>query len=1791
MRDNLRTHDTCLRARKTSARVKKRRAFRWRSAGCTLIVALFIAAFGTQGQDGLVTDLAVTIENGETYVVPAQNIVYVVAVSNNGPDDAMAASVSVTFGSALTDVVWIAVPAGAASSTQGSGMGNITDTVDIPNGDTLSYAVAAVVDAAAAPGVLSSTATVAPPAGAADPVSRNNSATDEDGIEAAQDVVRNRPLYENTWPSPNAVMQPDVPASDNGAAAFNGHVGDWSAPAPRFVLKTSSFGQPLAPQKASPTSVGDAVSDVYAQLFCLAGASSEQNNNAAFRFINTLYQQQTSKEDGTVGEITRRLDNHLTYNYVVNPDDGVVSDEERAIEATQELIEALQQDPANVELRNLLLDIYYYRALGRQLAAKDKVVQAYEINFSSVVSDDSPFGSPINAEIEAFEAAADALSGVLDPYKELLVNDMGVDITTIDPDYTGHLPFGYYLFVNEEPYRSVYAPTFTGFDEQTGEVSGDPQPVDPGDTSGTPLLYVTRTALNVDENGDSKDPGVPLQFQIRNYGQFALSWQATVTNPTEQQGTGSLMDTLSEGGMAKIRKPGGAWNTTLTDGTNPLAPGGSQTIEIDVTANRKTPLDRTASIEVKDTSGMPDGLTYKITVAQDGTSKPLLQVSPGKILLHHFDFANAITGLFYAERQIYVRNAGLGELNWTATVGMTNCPGLTTFRNPDLYLDLYQSSISGTNAGVVTTIIWLPFVFDVLLIPFDQIDFCGLLQDGFDAGLQFAFDVFYDVFLTKKSDVPHKQAVDEYCSVLQDPVMTWWGDAADNAFFSMVMVSSDDESNPQADSVLISYGDSKMDPPPQKSTSAPLLAAFPQEITVGPGAVQDLLFVRDAADLTDLSVTSSESWIGVTSVNAETGAVELSIAENPSPAIRTGAVEVSASNAVPETLDVTITQGGTSAAGIAVSPSQRFVRHLTGQAEASTEGSPGTGFTVTPVGEGTVAWTAQVTQGQDWLSIVSGESGENPGEVLFAYDTNPGIQGRTGEILIESSDAISGQNRFTVRVTQRGSTGASALTGSYKDLALLFDVLRDDAQVNKELAKRYALRRLNDDIDKAYALIDETVTRHNALLNDIGGLVPGWRESVAPNSELVVTYMGWQQAVEELATVRDFLNGDTNILGLPEDFLFLVQAFQGQPPDLFDSFDKLFEYMFDGENNTAVLTSPLGQAYDKFLTARAQYNNFVVTQDQLSEELRTQNLEHRKWMFDIVGSDPGNDPDNPDDPEAYRDPSGNYGGGIWMIDRSIDRARQGILKNEAEIQRIQNEIQTELWRRSQETQINATIGDLHVAYGNQVATIQGVIGVINGTEECAKLWAEAFNAESVGVGLVAKPLTGIYCLAMETAKGQLEAQKARLAALENCEVGQLQDQILDVNSKALIQNKLGEMGVLGVEAADLALGLITQYADRQANIDEWHYREDRMRENNAALLGRSFANPVHRLRMRQAMLEAEATFKVAQRWVFFAIRALEYKWNTPFAFSSASGNWSMDSLFRARTAKDLIDLMAAIRDFDGLMQGSARFDDRFDWFSFKKGFMGLTPVYDTDGVTELPLCTHPDTGLAATATEVFRARIQRAFDPETGIIELPFSTFRDNGQTFFRGPRRSPSDPTVVLSRGQYLDKIDWVLINLQGDFSGVSQERVSGALTYSGGCYLRNARVGSIPDPSRPDVIVDEFTYWPTKFWFYDSGVPDADPPIPGGWRWSDEQTTEVSLNLVEQLGVQVPDSVAKIQVFRERSVACDGWILRIFTRDLDGSTIITPDQLDDIELQFYHMSKDRPNITKNADDGVETE
>ena len=128
-------------------------------------------------------DLQITNTDSATnYDANVTSVQYIIVVSNAGPNAVTGATVTDTSSANLTSVTWTCVGSGGASCTA-SGAGDINDSVNLPVGTSITYAVNATVVGASGP--LVNTATVSSPAGMTDPTPSNNSATDTDQVIAA----------------------------------------------------------------------------------------------------------------------------------------------------------------------------------------------------------------------------------------------------------------------------------------------------------------------------------------------------------------------------------------------------------------------------------------------------------------------------------------------------------------------------------------------------------------------------------------------------------------------------------------------------------------------------------------------------------------------------------------------------------------------------------------------------------------------------------------------------------------------------------------------------------------------------------------------------------------------------------------------------------------------------------------------------------------------------------------------------------------------------------------------------------------------------------------------------------------------------------------------------------------------------------------------------------------------------------------------------------------------------------------------------------------------------------------------------------------------------------------------------------------------------------------------------------------------------------------------------------------------------------------------------------------------
>lgn len=720
-------------------------------------------------------------------------------------------------------------------------------------------------------------------------------------------------------------------------------------------------------------------------------------------------------------------------------------------------------------------------------------------------------------------------------------------------------------------------------------------------------------------------------------------------------------------------------------------------------------------------------------------------------------------------------------------------------------------------------------------------------------------------------------------------------------------------------------------------------------------------------------------------------------------------------------------------------------------------------------------------------------------------------------------------------------SGNPVLFDGFKDAVLAFDQLRDYGQTAATVG-RLLLARDNPasggqagDRDQVRQMIAGTLQylyMHGHLVKDLFSTLPPPGDA----SGLAEAIAGWEGSLTDLEGLQQILAGDSNILGFAPDFMMYIQNFGTQSTPEFHSFD-----IFRERLDPASASSVLKLAVDDLQAAQDSYLSFQGYEDQLASNFGVSSITYEDRLRDIVGVFPG-------DPNYTDDPAANPGSELEQQYRSIQAARLKILKNQTEVQNVYRQVQIERERAS-------AAEEIYIRYGNERARIEEKLGEINAAQAGANQMASYFDPKNLVSGAsIAIALNFGVQTSTELMKGQLNAQKEHLAAMESAELD-------GVESQATIKNLLLQLNTLAVDSMESAL-LLTQEANRLAGL----YREKKdlerkLAERNQNLANRFFADPIHREITQTNMLRADISFKTAQKWLYFTVRALQYKHNIPFIFDYNQRHYTPNTIFKLRNAQELHDFYTAMDQFDQLKNLGD--PERHDSFSVREDFFGYVK---TNRLGQALLYPDPITGQQVSAVAAFRSRLHQLQDAQ-GTIMLPFSTVRQKaGGFFFQGPSYDVNG-NPIPNTGRYLDKIRSISIRLPGQHT-LGQSQISGNLTYGGTSFIRNPQVG-IVDPERPDQIINEMTPYSTRVWFFDTT---------GGLnRWNFKEALKINgvpLDVVPDDG-STP-STGEIVEFKERSVAATGWVLEIPTISV-GTLVLDIDELNDIEIHFWHYSASR--------------
>ena len=161
-----------------------------------------------------VADLSITKTDGSPSATPGTTSTYAVVVTNAGPSDVSGAAVIDSAPAGTTFTSWSCAAAPGAACADPTGTGDISTTVDLVSGASVTFTVTAALDAATT-GTVTNTAVVSPPGGVTDPNPTNNTASDTDTMVLVADLSITKTDGSATV-TPGGVVSYTIIASNDG---------------------------------------------------------------------------------------------------------------------------------------------------------------------------------------------------------------------------------------------------------------------------------------------------------------------------------------------------------------------------------------------------------------------------------------------------------------------------------------------------------------------------------------------------------------------------------------------------------------------------------------------------------------------------------------------------------------------------------------------------------------------------------------------------------------------------------------------------------------------------------------------------------------------------------------------------------------------------------------------------------------------------------------------------------------------------------------------------------------------------------------------------------------------------------------------------------------------------------------------------------------------------------------------------------------------------------------------------------------------------------------------------------------------------------------------------------------------------------------------------------------------------------------------------------------------------------------------------------------------------------------
>ncbi|WP_444887292.1 fibronectin type III domain-containing protein [Microbulbifer sp. JMSA008] len=770
-------------------------------------------------------------------------------------------------------------------------------------------------------------------------------------------------------------------------------------------------------------------------------------------------------------------------------------------------------------------------------------------------------------------------------------------------------------------------------------------------------------------------------------------------------------------------------------------------------------------------------------------------------------------------------------------------------------------------------------------------------------------------------------------------------------------------------------------------------------------------------------------------------------------------------------------------------------------------------------------------------------------------------------------------------LAQKDVTPAELLFTGYKDVTMLYQLMSKLASTKVQQA-RLAVVAGQTNTTLLAQMVDEMNTLRSELIAKEQSL-----RAIFPNTDftqvqgfsgLPEAVYAWQTHLSDLENSVSWLTGETNILGLPQDSVLLVQGYGIDGNTVFDSFNALSDFL--GNDSSG----PIATAQNSLAAAKTSYENYRHSADKLATEYTDRHQQLGNWLYSLLGLE---FPSNCFSKDCIIvEESAQQGSEIALQANNIDIAQIALSNNLQRMEDLLSAIEIEIERRAEEEGIVDGMSKIILDYGSKQESISKQITKIRKEAEKSrkrdgflKVVGGAIKAYYTGdTSTLEQGIDQVVSshINLKSIKdiGKLEAMSIRLGAEERAKLNDSSNKLLDVESRARVRTMWLEANTIALDIAQ-AEATVEQEVERLVGMLNQAQRVmNQMFTTNANLAERYFADPIHASRLTTEMLRAERHFEEAQKWLFYAASALEYKWQESFV-GSVTGSRKED-IFQVRNAQELRDFYSELLTFDQLHKlGSI--EQATDTFSLKDDVFGY--VDKINGIAQT--YAHPDPaqqdGPRLSPQQALQEKLRllsRKYGSDTWVT-VEFSTVKELPRSnFFLGPVIADNgDLSCLATGGNYLDKIETVGLNIPLAYSVSGETETPAFLTYGGTSFLRSKTPGTLVENADGVGIQDEFITHSTRFWDAVEGT---------GLAFRNSYRVSMSANL-DVLNSGTGSNSTITSAFKERSVAATGWRLSLKLADRYGS-LVDLNAVKDVELIFNHRFKPRNVDSCGGDDGT---